>query len=339
MEKEPNNKPFPIDAVIPWVDGNDPVHQEKLRDYVLSQGDAVEMPHSSFFREVGEIDYCVKSILIYAPFIRNIFIVTDAQTPNIIQESEEWSAHYREKIKIIDHTDIYKDYEEALPTFNSISIEAMLHRIPGLAEHCIYFNDDFFLIKPTQSSHWFENGFPVLRGQWTSFPDKVWYKKLKKKWFPQKALRPSFKQMQIHAASLAGFEDCYFRCFHSPRPIRKSTIDNFLTDRPELLSSQVQHQLRHVSQYFACSLAWHLEIKNSTAITTPKLGVVEIFNPHKRSYWQLQKKLNRVLVKKDVFSIAIQSLDRVDEKKLKLFIDWLNRITDFDFQVAPDTHQ
>jgi hypothetical protein len=45
------------------VDGNDPDHHEKLREYVRSQGGGVEMPHPSFFREVGEINYCVKSIL------------------------------------------------------------------------------------------------------------------------------------------------------------------------------------------------------------------------------------------------------------------------------------
>ena len=34
---------------------------------------------------------------------------------------------------------------EGLPLFNSHAIEAWLHRIPGLAEQFVYFNDDFML--------------------------------------------------------------------------------------------------------------------------------------------------------------------------------------------------
>jgi hypothetical protein len=44
---------------------------------------------------------------------------------------------------LVDHREIIDaDY---LPTFNSHAIEACLHRIPGLAEHFVYFNDDVFL--------------------------------------------------------------------------------------------------------------------------------------------------------------------------------------------------
>jgi len=37
--------------------------------------------------------------------------------------------------------------KDDLPTFNSAAIECHLHRIPGLSENFLYFNDDFLLGK------------------------------------------------------------------------------------------------------------------------------------------------------------------------------------------------
>ena len=50
------------------------------------------------------------------------------------------------RVNVVDHGEILP--ADALPTFNSHAIETALHRIPGLAEHLLYFNDDFFLGRP-----------------------------------------------------------------------------------------------------------------------------------------------------------------------------------------------
>ena len=44
-----------------------------------------------------------------------------------------------------------------MPTFNSHAIESALHKIPGLAENFIYFNDDFLVTKPTHKSFFFDS--------------------------------------------------------------------------------------------------------------------------------------------------------------------------------------
>ena len=44
---------------------------------------------------------------------------------------------------------------EHLPTFNSHVIESYLHRIPDLAEHFVYLNDDFFVMRPLPKAHFF----------------------------------------------------------------------------------------------------------------------------------------------------------------------------------------
>jgi hypothetical protein len=50
------------------------------------------------------------------------------------------------RISVVDHSEILPP--EALPTFNSHAIESALHKVPGLAEHFVYLNDDFFLGRP-----------------------------------------------------------------------------------------------------------------------------------------------------------------------------------------------
>ena len=41
-----------------------------------------------------------------------------------------------------NHKEIFKGYENYLPTFNIRTIETAFHRIRNLSEHFIYFNDD-----------------------------------------------------------------------------------------------------------------------------------------------------------------------------------------------------
>ena len=111
----------------------------------------------------NEIVFCVSSILKYAPFVRKIFIVTDNQVPNF-KKIERIIP--KNKIKIIDHKEIFEGLEDHLPTFNIRSIDAVLHRIKGLSEKYIYFNDDMFLIKETKINDWFSEDKAVLTGNW-----------------------------------------------------------------------------------------------------------------------------------------------------------------------------
>jgi len=82
-----------------------------------------------------ELRYSLRSVHLFAPWVRKIHIVTAGQVP-------PWLTPHP-KVQLVDHKEILPS--EALPTFNSHAIETALHRIPGLAEHWIYFNDDMFL--------------------------------------------------------------------------------------------------------------------------------------------------------------------------------------------------
>jgi hypothetical protein len=128
----------PLDVVIMWVDGSDADWNKKKNDALtrLDPGNNVLPNH---FRDNGELSVAVESILQFMPWIRNLFIVTDAQNPNL-------NGIKSEKIKVIDHQDFIPDYA-VLPTFNSHVIGAFLHRIPGISKHFIATNDDIFALR------------------------------------------------------------------------------------------------------------------------------------------------------------------------------------------------
>jgi hypothetical protein len=73
----------------------------------------------------------------HAPWVRKVWLVTDDQTP-------EWLDTDHPGVQVVSHREIFGD-QGTLPTFNSHAIESRLHHIEGLAEHFLYFNDDFFL--------------------------------------------------------------------------------------------------------------------------------------------------------------------------------------------------
>lgn len=144
-----------IDLVYLWVDGNDPVWQEKHHAFLGLPSDQAGTDCKGRYANNDELKYSLRSIEMYAPWVRKIFIITDHQTP-------DWLDTSNPKIQIVDHTEIMPP--ESLPCFNSSLLEHFICRIPDLSEHFIYSNDDTFLNKPVQPSTFFaEDGLPILR--------------------------------------------------------------------------------------------------------------------------------------------------------------------------------
>lgn len=130
---------FPIDIVYTWVDGSDEEWQKSRQKFTPTQKNIpVDSLSECRWRDFDELRLSVESVEKFAPWVRTIFIISDFQRPYWFDENNPG------KIKFIDHPDLFQEFEEHLPTFNSHSIEAHLHRIPDLAEHFIYSNDDTF---------------------------------------------------------------------------------------------------------------------------------------------------------------------------------------------------
>lgn len=158
--------PFPIDAVYTWVDGADPVHAAKRARH-LPGGASAHAGGASLFRDSRELRYSLRSLAHYAPWIRRVYLVTDGQCPSWLTKAGQGPAPLLKhpELVLVDHTEIIP--LQYLPTFNSHVIEAYLHRIPDLAEHYLYFNDDCFLAAPASPGDFFTaNGLPHLFVDW-----------------------------------------------------------------------------------------------------------------------------------------------------------------------------
>ncbi|HCE55403.1 MAG TPA: hypothetical protein DER05_10585 [Lutibacter sp.] len=322
--KQHTNVDFEIDAVIAWVDGNDEAHLNKMTHYVEDKSKLGNQQFRTRFDQVNEIEFSVKSILKYAPFVRNIFIVTDGQTPLFLKNHRE---EYP-KVKIVDHKEIFKGFESYAPTFNSVSIETMLYRIPNLAEHIIYFNDDVFLMRKIKVNDFFSNGFPVLRGKFKSFDSGIWYKVIHQKIVKllgktTKDKKYGYKKAQQNIAVKLGFRK-YLRLDHTPAAIRKSTVKNYFEEHPEMIIHNIKHRFREPSQYMIQSLANHLEIQNKTCVIKNdyQLGYLQSY---KKPLLWYKLKLKNFQKDPNTLFLCLQSLDQCPKHKLNYILNWLKK--------------
>ncbi|WP_156723009.1 stealth family protein [Streptomyces apocyni] len=148
---------FPVDVVYTWVDGNDAELTAKRDSYRTGLAPTASARETGASRYVSrdELKYSLRSLQMYGEFIRHVYIVTDGQTPS-------WLDPDAAGITVVDHKEIFAD-PSALPVFNSHAIGSQLHRIPGLSEHYLYFNDDVFLGRPVTAEHFFHgNGIARL---------------------------------------------------------------------------------------------------------------------------------------------------------------------------------
>ena len=310
-----NTEEITIDAVILWVDGNDEKHHEKMLPYLTDKQDSNSKKFRTRFDQVNEIKFTVDSLLKFAPFVRNIFIITDDQTPDFLKKNNT-KEHYK-KVSIVDHKVIFSGYEDYLPVFNNRPIETCIYRIPNLAEHFIYLNDDFFLINKTSPDDFFSNGLPVLRGKWLKFDENIPYKKFKKP-------KAGHKMAQQQAAKLLGFYK-YYNFRHTPHPLRKSTFENYFKANHDVFINNIKYKFRDQSQFTPQGLANHIEIKNKSCILKDDLQLTYIRSYKKPLFWYKYKL--KYKSKGNLF-LGLQSLDLAPPKVLNFMLNWMEeRVT------------
>lgn len=139
-----------IDFVVLWVDGNDPAWRESLLEARRGAGREADISEIRY-RDWGWMHYWFRAVERFAPWVRKIHLITWGHLPKGLNLDHP-------KLHIVRHKDyIPHDY---LPTFNSNTIELNLHRLEGLAEHFVLFNDDTFLTAPCHEEDFFRGGVP-----------------------------------------------------------------------------------------------------------------------------------------------------------------------------------
>lgn len=251
---------FPIDIVIPWVDGSDPAWQQERASFQPSPGTDSS---AARYRDWDTLRYWFRSVERYAPWVRTIHFITYGHLP-------AWLNTGHPKLHVVNHRDYIP--EEYLPTFSSHTIELNMHRIEGLAEHFLYFNDDVFLNAPSKPEDFFIKGLPADTAVFgiikntdienfmpyimlnmmavinMHFSKRAMLKKDFFKWFSPKNGRYVLNNLYLLPWS------CYtgFRNFHTCVPYRKSTLKTVWETVPEILDRTCRHRFRcreDVNQY------------------------------------------------------------------------------------------
>ncbi|WP_229071659.1 stealth conserved region 3 domain-containing protein [Actinoplanes sp. DH11] len=235
---------FPIDVVYTWVDGDDPAWMARKSAVLERLGyPPVEAAASDArFRSRDELRFSMRSLALFAPWVRNIYLVTDDQTP-------AWLDVNHPRIKVVSHKEVFGDRGQ-LPTFNSHAIESQLHRIEGLSEHFLYFNDDVFLGRPLQPQSFFSaNGTALYFQSPTAVP-----------------LTPITAEDDFNFAAGKNNRELIKRAFgrtithaflHTPHPLRVSTLRDIEEQFPEEYANTARSQLRSATDIAIPSALHH----------------------------------------------------------------------------------
>lgn len=312
-----NSRISPIDVVITWVDGDDPIHRAKRYSYMHG----TELKYDDIggetrYRQVGEIFFCVASILRFAPFVRKIHIVTDNQNPKL----EEFIAlnfpDSTTQVEVVDHKVIFRGYEDYLPIFNSLAIETMLWRIPGLAEHFIYLNDDNMFVAPVAQNVFFDEF-----GRPTCYAHKMaaWKVDLLQALTPRRGGHKhyGYKKSLLNGARAAGLKHFFLNTGHTPLPMRRSVFEKYYDEHPDLIIRNISHRFRNENQYNPQSMFYSILQMRGECNVVSWHGLSVCMKPKAGDKRYFKRKLKK-LDSPSVIFFCVNSLDKAcpDEQEL-----------------------
>lgn len=313
---------FPIEAVITWVDGDDPVHRAKRLSWMNGGREARfdDVAGETRYRQLGEVAFCVASILRFAPFVRKIYIVTDNQNPCLDDFLQKNFPENKVPVEIVDHKVIFRGYEQYLPTFNSSSIESLLWRIPGLSEHYMYFNDDVMLISPVERSDIFcDDGSPVVYGYWHSAVTARLLRRIRMRHNGHRTIR--FRDKMLNAADLLG-ADKFIRIKHTPHHLRRSFFEQYFGEHPDILEKQISYRFRDPSQFnMQCFYYTALALRGECKLITDKKKY--IYMEPKEDGSIKKKHLERILADDGALFGCFNSLDKASKENAEMLTGWI----------------
>lgn len=316
---------YPIDALLPWVDGDDPVLKAKRSRYMepdASKND--DVAGATRFKSIGEVKYCVASILRFAPFIRKIFIMTDGQDPGIGDFIEKNFPGQSSKIVTVDHSVIFRGYEHALPVFNSNAIEAVFWNIPEMSEHFIYFNDDFMLTAPVTPEDFFRSdGRVVCFGSWFLTSFGKFLRLVKPRHAGHKTI--GFKDLMINAQEyyFHGKGWRFINLGHTPRPLLKSWFENWARERDDMVQTNITGRFRE---------PFHFQTQEPFYLALAREGRIDLVPEESKTlYFKRRSKKDYVKLKLESFDrsdkpfACFNSLDYCTAQEQRMVLDWLQK--------------
>ncbi len=318
--------PKSIDAVILWVDGDDPVWKAKCDK--ARGGDELtkrdDIGGDLRFRQMREIDWCVAGINKFASFIRRIYIVTDGQDPHLENTVGKWFENPI-PIEIVDHKVLFRDYEQYLPIFQSNGIETMTHRIPGLSERFVNFNDDFVLTNYVNPEDWFTEKDDIVDcGKWMpNFLLDILH-----------AIKPQknglktvgYKDIMENTAKLLGMKKT-FLMRHNPHPMLKSLGEKLFKEYPECIDINCRDKFRAPCQFNAQEANHLMAAKEGRLKVVSPKGKTLFLKPFANRPYYLRNHLKPYFEGKPMPPFTcINSLAEADPEDRQIFLDFMNKL-------------
>ena len=244
-----------VDVVIAWVDGRDPKHRAKRKRYLADPGGDAKPERTANderrFSDNDEIRFCLRSIRNYAPWVRTIWLLTDNQVPAAIDRQRA----ELESIRIVDHREIFRGYEQLLPTFNPLAIESMLWRIEGLADRFLYFNDDMMLVGPVEPTDFFsDQGKVKLRGRWSSLKEQL-----------EKGNSFNGSNKLLGAEMLGYTPELFFSSGHVIYPLLRPAMEELFEKFKPAFLTNAGYRFRNRKQFWPISAHDHLLLNSDRA--------------------------------------------------------------------------
>lgn len=256
-----------IDFVISWVDMTDPEWNVKFAKYANNKGNTKNGVSEARFRDNGFLKYWFRGVEKFAPWVRKIHFITDGQKP-------EWLDVSNPKIHLVRHDEIIP--AEFLPTFNSVVIERYMHRIEGLADHFVYFNDDFYIIDHVGEDRFFQNGLPCDIAVFQYNPDwSQYYHRIKNN---IRLINRHFSKKEV----MKQYRDKWFAgCYGS-----KAFMNFLLKPYGKFITLRTPH---NAQPYLKSTFeeVWDAEGEELTATSVNKFRALNDYTPELFRTWQI----------------------------------------------------
>ena len=313
--------PKKIDAVLTWVNGNDPRLKAERSKYITTKKEdrLEDIAGPERFIQSYEIRSAVASILRFATYVKRIFIITNRQDPNLGDFIEKNFPGNQVPVIIVDQNTLFDGYEQYLPVFNSIAVETMMCRIPDLSEEFIYMNDDFFFTCPSKKEDLFRDGRVVCYSSRFSSTVMKFLRAIRLKKNSHK--RFTYKDSLLNGAEMIGWKH-FFYLPHEPHPIFKSVLEEYLNGHPESILRNVRHRFRDNEQFNVQGFFYVLAESKGLLIHKSHKGVnLMIRKPKSLDY--LKEKLDWADRQPGLKYGCMNALQEADPQEKKLFEDWI----------------
>ncbi len=319
----------PIDAVISWVDGDDPQYQEKLQKFCQANNfNHKKVIEPTRVKQVNEIFYCLSCLNRNAPWLRNIYLITNQQIPTALKNIKD--TNLTKKIHIIDQNELLKAQNITTPIFNSLSVEWLIWNIPNLSTNFIYLNDDFFITRPLKPEDFFDNDHIKLRGKWkvqakqkTSYKIKLFFSKIFNLQAPRPKTNPH-RSWQEKAAKLAGFRKKFYLLEHAPFALNKTTFNNYIKSAPNMLEENARKPFRDPQHISSIPLIVHLDLKNKRTINDKNQQAIMV-NGATHSFKKIRARLTKATNDPKISFVCMQSIDQAPFEVKEYMLNWLQK--------------